>query len=33
MRREKEADRMSAGNTDDGFATCFGLINTACLTT
>jgi putative membrane protein len=28
-----EADRMAAGITAGGFATCFGLINAACLTT
>ena len=28
-----EADRMSAGIMAGGFATCFGLINAACLTT
>ena len=33
MRREIETDRITAGITADGFATCFGLINTACLTT
>lgn len=28
-----ESDRLSAGVTAGGFATCFGLINAACLTT
>ncbi|MBP6767800.1 MAG: DUF350 domain-containing protein [Reyranella sp.] len=28
-----EADRLAAGITAGGFATCFGLINAACLTT
>ena len=28
-----EADQMAAGITAGGFATCFGLINAACLTT
>jgi len=33
LRRAIEADEMAAGITAGGFATCFGLINAACLTT
>lgn len=33
LRQAVEADRLSAGITAGGFATCFGLINAACLTT
>src|SRR5499426_612324 len=33
LKQAIEADRTSAGITVGGFATCFGLINAACLTT
>src|SRR5215208_4096983 len=33
LKQAIEADRMSAGIMAGGFATCFGLINAACLTT
>jgi putative membrane protein len=33
LRAAIEADRMASGITAGGFATCFGLINAACLTT
>jgi putative membrane protein len=33
LRQAIEADRLSAGIVAGGFATCFGLINAACLTT
>jgi len=32
LKQAIEADRMAAGVTAGGFATCFGLINAACLT-
>lgn len=32
LKQAIEADRLSAGATAGGFATCFGLINAACLT-
>jgi putative membrane protein len=32
LKQAIEADRLSAGVTAGGFATCFGLINAACLT-
>lgn len=33
LKQAIEADKLSAGITAGGFATCFGLINAACLTT
>jgi putative membrane protein len=33
LKQSIEADRLSAGVMAGGFATCFGLINAACLTT
>jgi putative membrane protein len=33
LKQAIEADRLSAGVMAGGFATCFGLINAACLTT